>query len=108
MGKKNLPVNDHFLLNREFHMLLYKPSGWSQLCNIITHLFDQVLIFRTIVFRGVTDVNFESVNEDHRMIISSIKKGDPEKVRTLIITNLEKGLESTKKYYKIYKNRGKW
>jgi len=101
MGKKNLPVSDHFMLNREFHMLLYKRSDWPQLCNVITQLFDQVLIFRTIVFRDIATVDFGPVNEDHHMIISSIKKGDPGKVRTLIIDNLHKGLEGTKRYYKM-------
>jgi DNA-binding GntR family transcriptional regulator len=101
MGKKNLPVSDHFMLNREFHMLLYKRSGWSQLCNVITQLFDQVLVFRTIVFRDISGVDFGPVNEDHRKIISSIRKGEPAKVKELVIANLKNGLESTKKYCHI-------
>lgn len=99
-----------FFLNQEFHIILYQASGWKFLTKIIQQLFDQVLAFRSSLFRRLGE-NTENMHLDpsylqtylyeHYQILKLLREKNPEAVKTLTVTHLEKlGFEHI---YNLYK-----
>lgn len=91
MCDKSLPVLDFFLPNREFHLILYRASGWSYLCKLISQIGDQILAFRS--FRRFAAGDPSLFNQQHQMIIDALKAGDCRKVGRLVKENLRSGLD---------------
>ncbi len=102
-----------FFLNQEFHMILYQASGWKYLTKVIGRLFDQVLVFRSSLYRRYGKFNqdkltvpgetsyLNSVLLAHRRIVQFLREKRPEDVRNITISHLkEHGFDNI---YQIYK-----
>lgn len=104
-----------FFLNQEFHMILYRATGWQYLPKIIYRAFDQVLVFRSSVFHrlndkmGVDPIDpsyLESYLRDHRQIIEHLKDRNPEEVRNKTVSHLKTlGFENIYQLYRDLINR---
>jgi DNA-binding GntR family transcriptional regulator len=97
MSTNPIPFEDYFFLNREFHLKIYSNSGWSYLCRVIAQLIEQVQSFRSRYPFEPQD--FYSFNKDHQKILEAIRDVNPEKVRELIVTNIQRGFETLIKVY---------
>ena len=93
----------YFTLNREFHLEIYRLSGWTFLYQIVVQLVEKVRLFRVYYPLQVQD--FAISNRDHSEILSSLKKGDASRVSQLIVTNVRRGFESIKKGDALRKER---
>jgi DNA-binding GntR family transcriptional regulator len=91
-----------FLLNQQFHSVLYRASGWRYLVKVIDRMFDQVLAFRSSLYRQLSAVelktlltwkSFEPYHQDHHRILALVKAGDGEGAREAVIANVKRGLE---------------
>jgi len=89
MCSSSISGPDYFALNREFHLAIYQLSGWTFLYQIVVQLVEKVRLFRTYYPLRVQD--FEVSNRDHEKILSSLKKGDADRVSQLIVTNVRRG-----------------
>jgi len=89
MDQIDLPPKQYWLLNREFHISLYRPAGWNHVLLSIVTLIDQVLSF--YAHRTLEDVDFKPFNHDHRLIIDALQTRKAGEVRDLVAANLEHG-----------------
>jgi len=86
MGYVDKP-REYFLLNRKWHLDFYQWSGWSFLCQIITQLFDRVLVFRSVFPFRTEDI--PPYIDEHLQMLAAMKKGDGEKVRQILVSHLQ-------------------
>jgi DNA-binding GntR family transcriptional regulator len=94
---------DYFALNREFHLAIYQLSGWTFLYQIIVQLVEKVRLFRA--YYPLRDQDLDISNRDHEEILSSLKKGDADRVSHLIATNVRRGFESLRAGDELRKER---
>jgi len=92
---------DHFILNREFHLSLYKPAGWSHLHRCIALWFDQILIFRSCLCREEMYQDFFKFNRDHQNILKAIRDKNPKKLGEMVKANLQSGIENIRRNYSM-------
>ena len=92
---------EHFLLNREFHLNLSEPAGWSNLHRFIALWLDQILIFRSCLCRKEMYKDISKFNKDHKNILEAIRDRDPDKLKALVKANLKAGLENIKRNYSV-------
>lgn len=102
--------SDGFFLNQEFHMILYRASGWRYLILTIERLFDQVLAFRSFLSKQAGGdvnaiVNLENYRGDivsgHKDILHLVRNKKAEEVRKQTIAHLKsQGFDAI---YKIYR-----
>lgn len=90
---------DHFILNREFHLNLYRPANWNHLHRCISLWLDQILIFRSCCCRREMYKDFLKFNEDHRNILMAIQDKDINKLKKVIKVNIQSGIENIKRNY---------
>ncbi|MBU2647552.1 GntR family transcriptional regulator [bacterium] len=95
-----------FLLNQQFHVVLYRASGWKYLVKVIDRMFDQVLAFRSSLYHRFTEAEFEATvnwetfkpyHQDHIRILEVVKARDPEGARAAVVDNLKRGLDGLEK-----------
>lgn len=108
-------IFDVFFINEEFHMILYRASGWRYLVKVINRMYDQVLVFRSSQFRRFDEddlrtlmdpMKIELFIEEHRSIIERTREKKPDEVKRLIVENLKtRGLEEIVEYSKILEER---
>jgi len=91
MEDESQSLFDCILLNREFHLNLYKVSGWKAACQIINQLIDQTLIFRGQ--RPEWTLDPRAFHEDHRQIIEALKSGAADVAKRLVIANVSRGYQ---------------
>jgi len=91
MKRKNISPHDFFFLNKEFHMLLYKASGWNYLCHLIDQLIEYVFMFR-FKLKNRSSKSIAVFIEEHEMILNAIKRKSPEDVGRHILKNIKSGL----------------
>ena len=87
---------EFFFRNRDFHLKIYRASGWNYLDHLILQLFNQVQGFRSIYpFRDVSTESgwLADVKEDHERILRALERREPEKVKELVLANIRKGFE---------------
>lgn len=93
-----LPIRDHFLLNREFHLTLYRVSGWELSCRIIEQMLDQVLVFYGFHARDIKyNIDFKPFNKEHGDIIKALKMKNGLKVQEIIVANIRRGSKTMKR-----------
>lgn len=92
---------DHFILNREFHLKLYKPAGWNHLHRCIALWLDQILIFRSSLCQKGMYKDLAKFNKDHQNILKGIRDKDPDKLKKLVKANLQSGIENIRRNYSI-------
>jgi DNA-binding GntR family transcriptional regulator len=87
MQKKSITPRDFFFLNKEFHLVLYRASGWDYLCHLINQLIEYVFMFR---FRlGIQKKGARSgFTYEHGLILEAIRGGKTQKVGDLIVRNI--------------------
>ncbi|MCG6909073.1 MAG: GntR family transcriptional regulator [Deltaproteobacteria bacterium] len=90
---------DHFILNREFHLNLYKPAEWSHLHRFIALWIDQILIFRSCLYPKNIYKDISKFNQEHRNILKAIQDKDPAQLKALVKSNLQSGLENIRRNY---------
>lgn len=92
MKKKSITPRDFFFLNTEFHMLLYRASGWDCICHLINQLIEYVFMFR---FRSGTQKRERQdvFTREHGLILKAVKSGKAKEVGDLIVKNIESGLK---------------
>ncbi|MGD8561598.1 MAG: GntR family transcriptional regulator [Desulfarculaceae bacterium] len=83
-----------FLLNRKFHMEIYKASGWDHICRAIGQLYDQILSYRAQILKEI--VEFAPFTEDHAHIVQALKNREAEEVKRLVVANIHRGYEQAK------------
>lgn len=94
MDVTKILAKDLFFLNREFHSVLYKLSGWEILYKFSSQLFDQVLIFRSTMNNDMYFEGFyKEFNRDHWAILKALKNRDGEEVKRNLVNNLNRGLD---------------
>ncbi|MBT4644106.1 MAG: GntR family transcriptional regulator [Deltaproteobacteria bacterium] len=95
-----------FLLNQQFHVVLYQAAGWRYLVKVIDRMFDQVLVFRAGLYKQFTDEqrdtlltreSFKPYHDDHVKIMSFVKKGDQKGTRKAVVDNLKRGFADLEK-----------
>jgi DNA-binding GntR family transcriptional regulator len=96
MKRKNISPHDFFFLNKEFHMLLYKASGWEYLYHLIDQLIEYVFMFRFKLKNRTTQSAAVFIDE-HEMILKAIKRKRPEEVGRHIVKNIKSGLRDIEK-----------
>ncbi len=93
--QRHLEVNDLESLpkiNTEFHDILYSLSRSPKLISMINHLRDQIYRFRMMILR-VPDMALKS-NEDHKMMLSLIRKRDADRVERLVRNHILRGQQT--------------
>lgn len=76
-------------INTEFHDLLYALSHSPRLIKMINELRDQIYRFRQVLLK--TEENARISNEDHKMMIESIKRRDADAVEKLVRAHIVRG-----------------
>lgn len=96
-------LDSYFLLNREFHTILYDASGMLHLCQIIQQLLDKVQTFRIRYPFEFTD--YEIYNTGHEAILKALKVQDAKKAKEIVVENVRSGFETMVNVYRIYFQR---
>ncbi len=101
---------DGFFLNQEFHMILYRATGWRYLIKTIDRMFDQILAFRSNLYHRLVSVTIadefdqsylERYLKSHRQIVELLNARNSEKVRDLTVSHTKSlGFNGI---YQIYK-----
>lgn len=103
-----------FLINQQFHLILYRASGWKYLTEVINRLFDQVLLFRSSIYRRATEQELETIlswdhfkayHQDHVEIMKRINVGDSEGTRAAVVKNLKRGFKGLEELLAYFDNR---
>jgi DNA-binding GntR family transcriptional regulator len=89
----------HFVLNREFHLNLYKPAGWNHLHRFVALWLDQILIFRSCLCRRDMSRDLTKFNKDHRNILKAIRNKDADELKASVKSNLQSGIENIRRNY---------
>ncbi len=76
-------------INTEFHGLLYAMSRSPKLIKLINDLQDQIYRFRRIILKIETMA--KTSNDDHRQMLSAMKKRDADGVETLVKQHILRG-----------------
>ena len=76
-------------INTEFHGLLYAMSRSPKLIKMINDLQDQIYRFRRIILKIETMA--KTSNDDHRQMLSAMKKRDADRVETLVKQHILRG-----------------
>jgi DNA-binding GntR family transcriptional regulator len=92
---------DHFVLNREFHLNLYKPAGWNHLHRAVALWLDQILIFRSCLCRREMYRDLATFNKDHRNILKAIRDKDADKLKAFVKSNVQSGIENIRRNYSV-------
>jgi DNA-binding GntR family transcriptional regulator len=92
---------DHFVLNREFHLNLYKPAGWNHLHRFVALWLDQILIFRSCLCRREMYRDLSKFNKDHRNILKAIRDKDADKLKAFVKSNVQSGIENIRRHYSV-------
>jgi DNA-binding GntR family transcriptional regulator len=93
MEDKSLFSKDRFLLNREFHLTLYRVSGWEHSCRIVAQMLDQVLVFYALHAYDIKyNLDFKPFNKEHADIIKALKTQNGLKVKKTLVANIRRGL----------------
>ena len=71
---KEKEAKNYFLLNREFHLLIYDASGWKYLCKLIKQMIDQVLLYLSQL--SDDSVDLRKYDKDHQDILRAIEAGN--------------------------------
>jgi len=82
----------YFLLNRKFHLDFYRSSGWDFLCQIITQLFDRVVVFRSVYPFSEDDIRMYI--EEHVAMLEAMRARDTALIRKLLVAHLRTSLEN--------------
>ncbi len=98
-------------MNQDFHMILYRASGWRYLIKTIERLFDQILVFRSYLSKhangNIDDVMMKDkyTNEiaaDHETILQLVRKKRADDVQELIVRHIQKqGFDTIYDAYKL-------
>jgi len=88
-------TREYFLLNRKFHLDFYKASGWNFLCQIITQLFDRVLVFRSIY--PIERKEVPGYIEEHKQLLDAASARDGKAARRIMARHLKNGFTSMMK-----------
>ena len=98
MEDKELFSRDRFLLNREFHLTLYRVSGWEHSCRIVAQMLDQILVFYALHAQDIKlNLDFKPFNKEHADIIKALKTNNGLKVQKTIVANIQRGQKVMKK-----------
>jgi len=92
---------DHFMLNRKFHLNLYKPAGWNHLYRCIALWLDQILIFRSCLCRREMYRDLPKFNKNHQNILKAIRDRDANKLKKSVKENILSGIENIKRNYSV-------
>jgi DNA-binding GntR family transcriptional regulator len=92
MSLPSLSPTEFFFLNKEFHLKIYRCSGWNHLCGLIEQLWYQIQGVRNVY--PVQSYDLVWFIEEHAPIIEALKKKQKEEVATLILNNIKKGRET--------------
>jgi DNA-binding GntR family transcriptional regulator len=84
------PTVEYFLLNRKFHLTLYKASGWAHAVGCIINLLDQVISCFALSASRLT-LDFKPFNEDHRLILDALRRKGTGDLHDLVVENINKG-----------------
>jgi len=91
-----------FFMNQEFHMILYRATGWRYLIMTIERMFDQVMAFRSALFRQLSPESIiDSYNssdgflpktyfKNYHRIIKHVKDRNPEEVKKIRVSHIKK------------------
>ena len=88
-----------FRINTEFHDLLYTLSGSPKLIKMINDLRDQIYRYRRVILR-VKGMAKRS-NEDHKAMLRYMKRGDADKVESLVKEHILRGQEVVLKQFEM-------
>jgi len=98
----------NFFLNYEFHMTLYRATGWRYLIKMIERIYDQVIACRGSVYRQLREqylnnqmsfTPFKRFHADHIEILQAVKDNKPVIARDLTVKNLKRGLSNIIELY---------
>jgi len=99
---------ENFFLNYEFHMTLYRATGWRYLIKMIERIYDQVIACRGSVYRQLREqylnnqlsfTPFSRFHADHIEILQAVKDNKPVIARDLTVKNLKRGLSNIIELY---------
>ena len=76
-------------INTEFHALLYAMSRSPRLIKMINDLKDQIYRFRRIILK--IEMMAKRSNDDHRQMLSAMKKRDADRVEMLVKQHILRG-----------------
>ncbi len=78
-------------INTEFHDLLYALSRSPRLIAMINNLRDQIYRFRQVILK--VEEMAKTSNEDHRLMLSFIRKREADRVEMLVREHILRGQE---------------
>ena len=90
-GYENDP-REYFLLNSKFHLDFYRASGWSFLCNIISQIFDRILVLRSI--NPIRSESIPRFVDAHTQLLKAARARDGLRARRIMVEHLRDGFES--------------
>jgi DNA-binding GntR family transcriptional regulator len=98
MENKELFSRDRFLINREFHLTLYRASTWDHSCRIVAQILDQILVFYAFHAHNIKlNLDFKPFNKEHAVIIEGLKSKNGQKVQKTIVANIRHGYKVLRK-----------
>ena len=111
-------ISEGFFLNQEFHMILYRASGWRYLIKTIERLFDQVLAFRSYLSKQASgnlegvlslDKYTSEIVAEHNQILQSVRERKADDVREQIVRHIQRqGFDAIYETYKrVVKNENR-
>ena len=90
-GYENDP-REYFLLNSKFHLDFYRASGWGFLCNIISQIFDRILVLRSI--NPIRSESIPRFVDAHTQLLKAARARDGLRARRIMVEHLRDGFES--------------
>jgi DNA-binding GntR family transcriptional regulator len=83
-------ADNYYALDREFHDTIYEASNLPHLCDMIQKLILPVEVFLNINRQEVEDC--QVFNNEHQLIIDSLKDKDADRLKSSLSTNIKSGL----------------
>ena len=86
-------------INTEFHDVLYALSRSPRLIKMINDLKDQIFRFRQIILKRERFAR--TSNQDHRQMLTYIRRRDADMVEQLVRAHMRRGLEAVLEEYDV-------
>ena len=105
-ARKDIDIDKYFLLNKEFHNVLYSAADMPTLKIIIELLWDKMSPYLNLLIRECEDYDPRRPWECHRGILDGIKDQSPDEACKWLETDLTRAAETLTKWLDQGQSKG--